>query len=397
MINKPVTSVERKSAEEVYNFIISELKTVLTDLPESPEEFGRASKRAANHYLAKVYLSKGYESFGTTDDFSTAATYAEAAINNQGLNLSYSEVFFPGNEDNEEIIFSVQYSKESVIDVSNDGNLQNYYFGPYLGSEGNEEGYPHRSYNLCATKYVLDLYTEYDSRWEATFMNVIYERYYDYFDRADERDQLVVSEYYPHYWEADQIDEWVSASPLRANATIYPYDDSWEASTASDADRMLPTVKKFDDPSSVFSNDGSNTRDIFLARLAETYLIAAEAYFKAGMLDKSAEHLNVVRMRAAKPGNEAAMQLSAGDIDIDKILDERALELIGEYHRWEDLRRTGTLVERTKIYNHDIKAWFDNGINPFLGNDGELKTLRPIPQEALDLNQNESLTQNPGY
>lgn len=397
MIDEPIVSIERKSAEEVYNFIISELEDVLADLPETASDFGRVSKRAVNHYLAKVYLTRGYESFGSANDFTTAANYAEAAINNLGLNLTYSEVFFPGNENNEEIIFSVQYGLESIVDVSEDGNLQNYYFGPYLGSNGNEQGYPQRSYTLCATKYLLDLYTKSDSRWEASFMNVIYERYYDYFDKAGERDQLVVTEYYPHYWELDKIDNWREASPLRADATIYPYNDSWEGSTASNADRMLPAVKKFDDPTSVFSNDGSNTRDIFLARLGETYLIAAEAYFKAGEPAKAVGKINAVRTRAAVPGNEADMQLSEGEIDINTIMDERALELLGEYHRWEDLRRTGTLVERTQMYNHDIKDWFDNGINPFLGNDGNLKLLRPIPQEAIDLNQNESVTQNPGY
>jgi hypothetical protein len=397
MIDEPVVSIERKSAEEVYGYIISELEDVLDDLPESASDFGRASQRAVNHYLAKVYLTRGYESFGSANDFSMAADYAEQAINNQELNLTYSEVFIPGNESNEEILFSVQYGPESIVDVSEDGNLQNYYFGPYLGSEGNEKGYPHRSYDLCATKYVWELYTEFDSRWEASFMTIIYERYYDYFDRANEHDQLTVTEYYPHYWEIDKIEEWRDASPLRADAIIYPYNDSWEASTASDADRMFPAIKKFDDPNSVFSNDGSSTRDIFLARLGETYLIAAEAYFKAGDPAKAAEKLNVVRTRAAKPGHEAEMQLSAGEININKILDERALELLGEYHRWEDLRRTGTLVERTKLYNRDIIDWFDSGINPFMGNDGNLKLLRPIPQEAIDLNQNESVTQNPGY
>lgn len=397
MIDAPVVSFERNTAEDVYDFIITELEDAFGNLPETATDFGRASQKAVNHYLAKVYLTRGYEPFGASSDFTEAASYAEKAIANQGLNLTYSELFTPGNENNEEIIFSVQYGAESIVDVSEDGNMQSYYFAPYLGSNGNALGYPQRSYNLCPTKYVLDLYTEDDSRWEASFMNVIYERYYDYFDKPDEQDQLVVTEYYPHFWEVADTASWRSASPLRANATIYAYSDLWEASTASNADRMTPIVKKFDDPTSVFSNDGSNTRDVFLARLGETYLIAAEAYFKAGDAAKAAENLNVVRYRAAKTGAEAAMQLNEGDVDLDAILDERAIELLGEYHRWKDLRRTGTLVERTQVYNHDIQDWFESGINPFMGTDGNLKEYRPIPQEAIDLNQNEKLVQNPGY
>jgi len=395
MVDEPIVECERNSAEEVYDFIISELKEVLTDLPETTDEFGRATKRAAQHYLAKVYLTRGYEDFGSEDDFNQAASYAEATIDDQGLNLSYSDVFDHENQENEEVIFSVQYGVESMTDVSADGNKQNFYFKSLLGSYGNIEGYPQASQNLKATMYFFDLYNEFDSRWEATFMNVCYERYYDYFDKADERDKLTVVRYYPHTWEVADTAEWRAASSLRSEAVIYPYDETWQESQSSSG-LWAPNPKKFDDPNSVFSSSG-NTRDIILARLGDTYLVAAEAYYKAGNPTKAAEMINVVRTRAAISGHEAEMQLSASDITINTILDERALELFGEYQRWEDLKRTGTLVERTQLYNRDIKDWFDNGINPFEATNGELKLLRPIPQEALDLNQNDNFTQNPGY
>ncbi|QGY47183.1 RagB/SusD family nutrient uptake outer membrane protein [Maribellus comscasis] len=397
MVDEPIVEYERNSAEEVYSFIVTELEDVVALLPETPENFGRVSKRAVNHYLAKVYLTRGYEQFGSESDFTAAANYADAAISNQGLNLTYEEVFTPGNENNEEIIFSVQYDAESVIDKFTDGNTQNFWYGCYLGGKGNEEGYPSRSENLAPTMYVFDLYTEFDSRWEASFMNVIYERYYDYFDKPTELDNMVVTQYYPQSWELDDIEDWQAASPLRTDATIFPYTDAWQASKATYIDRETPTVKKFDDPTSVYSYAGSSTRDIFLARLSETYLIAAEAYLKAGDANTALARINVVRSRAAKSGNEAEMQLTLGELDIDKILDERALELLGEYHRWEDLKRTGTLIDRTHQLNRDIKGWFDNGTNPFEGGDGNLKLLRPIPQEALDLNKNKDFPQNPGY
>jgi len=397
MVDEPVVEYSRSSAEEIYDFIITEMKEVMEVLPEETSDFGRATKRAVNHYLAKIYLTRGYETFGSASDFTDAVSYADAAIGGQGLSLTYEEVFTPGNENNEEILFSVQYGPESVIDKFRDGNTQNYWYGCYLGGKGNEDGYPSRSENLAPTMYVFDLYTEFDSRWEASFMTVIYERYYDYFDRPGDLNQMVATEYYPQSWELDGVDDWIAESPLRADVTVFPYSEEWQASHSTYEDRATPTVKKFDDPTSVFSYAGSSTRDIFLARLGETYLIAAEAYFKSGNSAKAAERMNVVRTRAAKPGDETQMQLSAGDISIDKILDERALELLGEYHRWEDLKRTGTLVERTQLYNRDIKDWFDNGTNPFMGTDGNLKILRPIPQEALDLNKNEDFTQNPGY
>ena len=77
------------------------------------------------------------------------------------------------------------------------------------------------------------------------------------------------------------------------------------------------------------------------------------------------------------------------DLFVDWMLEERARELYGELNRWEDLVRTGTLVERAKKYNPDSK----NSIK-------EHHILRPIPNTFIDrlLPKPEIATvQNPGY
>ncbi len=395
-IDQPILEFKRSTLQEVYDFIIKEMNEALKLVPES-SEFGRVNKRVIRHYLAKVFLTKGYEDFGTAGDFATAASYADKAINNQPLSVSFQQVFWPGNEENEEIIFSVQYDKGSMVDPKTDGNQQNYFFGPYFGGEGAIYGYPYRAYTLCPTMYLFDRYTQYDSRFSGTFMVYYYERYYDFYDQKDKHDQLNIKYYYAPKWALNDTTTWRQADPAhRSETTIIPYSQQWQASPQSTSDNATPAIRKFDDPEAVFSGSGSSTRDIFLARLAETYLISAEAYFKEGKLTLAADRINAVRKRAALPGQETEMIITPAEVNIDLILDERARELAGEYHRWFDLKRTGKLVEYTKKYNRDIKAWFNQGINPFKGTDGKLKILRPIPQEALDLNEGE-YTQNPGY
>ncbi|MBC7913543.1 MAG: RagB/SusD family nutrient uptake outer membrane protein [Pyrinomonadaceae bacterium] len=392
----PVRQFKRNTAEEVYTYILKEMNEALALVPETQAEFGRVTKRAIRHYLAKVHLTRGYETFGTPQDFTTAATFADAAINGQALNIAFEDVFYPGNERNAEILFSIQYDPTSILNPLTDGNSQNYWFGAYMGGQGAAQGYPNRSYTLMPTIYTFDVFTQDDSRFDATFMIEALTRYYDYYDKKAERSTLNVRFYYAPKWANSTADiaAWRAANPSRRNAaTVIPYSSAWQAGRSTAADNAVPSVKKFDDPKSQFSTS-SSTRDIFLARLGETYLIAAEAHLKAGNPLVASQRINEVRKRAAKPTKN--LSISAADVTIDFILDERARELVGEYHRWFDLKRTGTLMARTKLYNRDIKKWYDAGTDPFLGTGNQFKILRPIPSKAIDLNE-AGVQQNPGY
>lgn len=420
LVKERVSSVllgfKRESAADIYKFIIEEMQAAMGLVPENQDDEGRVNKRVIRHYLAKVFLTRGYQPYGEAEDFNTAAEYADAAIAGQGLNLTFEDLFYPGNEDNEEVIFAVQYDRSSILNPSSDGNTQNYWFGPYLGGEGTKFGYPNRAYSLVPSLYAFDVFSEkgmYDARWEATFMTEMYVPdpsipgagantvgYYRYYTEADNRENIPVKIFYAHKW-VDPV-AWRAANPAtRANTEIRPFEQpagdpnwrSWEASEDTNLDNATPAVKKFDDPTSEFSTNGSSTRDIFLARLGETYLIAGEAYYKAGDAGTAADRINEVRRRAAKPGAEDQMEITAAEVDIDFILDERARELLGEYHRWFDLKRTGTLAERNLAHNSVLKKL---GVNPF--GDGTLKTLRPIPQTVINLNESIGPEdQNPGY
>src|SRR5690606_119845 len=110
---------------------------------------------------------------------------------------------------------------------------------------------------------------------------------------------------------------------------------------------------------------------------------------QGGDLNEAAEMVNVVRRRAARPGMEAAMEVTAADMTLDFILDERARELYAEGHRWFDLKRFGKLVEMVQRRNHEAKD-----------NIQEHHLLRPLPQSQIDRTRNEDgspFGQNPGY
>jgi starch-binding outer membrane protein, SusD/RagB family len=401
-ITTPVLSFHRNTAEEVYTQIISDLDAALASVgTNSYSTTGKVNKRAVNDLLAKVYLTRGYETFGKADDFAKAAAYADAAIGGQTLALAFDQLFKPGNDLNAETIFSVQYDKASTsTDPTKLGNNQFYYFSSYLG--GAETGAPLRSYNLCPTDYALGLYEKGDKRWEGTFMTEILEGpettngvtknvlYYPYY-RSTNPASLKVRHFYEPKWftPADRI-AWETANAARKSATFvyHPWGEYSAAHTLiKNLDCYTIPVKKFDDPdpTTPSSTGPVSTRDIIVSRLGETYLIAAEAYLKAGQPGTGLDRLNEVRRRAG------VANATAAEFNIDYILDERGRELLGEYKRWFDLKRTGTLVARASAHNYKIKA------ANFVGVGGQLKILRPIPQVALDLNQNKDFPQNPGY
>jgi len=401
-ITSPVLSFTRNSAEEVYEQIISDLDFALANVGTAAySTSGKVNKRAVNDLLAKVYLTRGYETFGKADDFSKAAAYADAAIAGQTLAIAFDQLFKPGNDLNAETIFSVQYDKASTsTDPTKLGNNQFYYFSSYLG--GAETGAPLRSYNLCPTDYALGLYEKGDARWNATFMTEILEGpettngvtktilYYPYY-RSSNPASLKVRHFYEPKWftPADKT-AWMAANASRLASTFvyHPWGEYSAAHTLiKNLDCYTIPVKKFDDPdpTTPSSTGPVSTRDIIVARLGETYLVAAEAYLKAGNPGTGLDRLNEVRRRAG------VANATLAQFNIDYILDERGRELLGEYKRWFDLKRTGTLVARASAHNYKIKE------ANFVGVDGKLKILRPIPQSALDLNQNKDFPQNPGY
>ncbi len=126
-----------------------------------------------------------------------------------------------------------------------------------------------------------------------------------------------------------------------------------------------------------------SSADCIVYRLAETYLLAAEIYWRLGDNATAAARVNTIRNRACI-GHDHSMDVSAGDITANFLLDENARELIGEWQRWQTLKRFRLLLERLAL-------------NPQIQNKKSEFYFRPVMQTELNLIDNPEEYQNPGY
>jgi hypothetical protein len=111
--------------------------------------------------------------------------------------------------------------------------------------------------------------------------------------------------------------------------------------------------------------------------------LRAEANLLKGDLAAAATDINVVRVRSQ------ATPVTAADVNMDLILDERARELYGEEFRLNTLMRTGKLVEYLNKYNGYLKD--NNQVAP------AYVSKLPIPRKEIEANTGAIMTQNPGY
>lgn len=148
--------------------------------------------------------------------------------------------------------------------------------------------------------------------------------------------------------------------------------------------RICPSITKWGqfDPNDTFGF--AMIKDFMMMRLGETYLLMAEAQVKQGKTTEASISVNALRTRAGAP------QVTAAQMTLDFILDERARELIGEENRRMTLMRTGTLVTRSLRLNANDAQHPTAGLTT-------TNLLLPIPLLEIQLNKDAVLTQNPGY
>ena len=141
-------------------------------------------------------------------------------------------------------------------------------------------------------------------------------------------------------------------------------------------------------------------KDWPIMRLADAYLLRAEARIMQNNMSGAAQDINVLRDRAFKKyreetGNATAGAVTAADMSLDFLLDERIRELVGEENRRYTLCRTGKLAERVQM----MMSKYAEGTQSkaITGFDASKHCLLPIPLSEIQLNKDADLQQNPGY
>lgn len=360
----------RSSRDEVYNFAKEDLEFASLWLPESVgrSQEGRIVKAAADHLLTEVYLSLGQfqNAIDSASDVIDSGLYQLMTerfgnVKDQQGDV-YSDLFATGNYNrnsgNLESIYVWQF--ESFTEggsASSGGNRGVRNLAPFLNKFRDPNGIsliPTYELNRGVGRIRGTQYSLYDI-WKNSPTDI---RNSEYNFRRDFFYNNPESEYFGQ----PVLPIIVAEDSLR---NLYPYPRKIEGQ---------PWEGQF--------TSGRTENDVYVYRLAETYLLRAEAYFKNNDFEKAAEDLNIIRSRS----NIDA--INSNQVSIDFILDERARELMYEGRRRKTLMRLGLLVERVRKYGL-VESWRST-IQDY-------HNLWPIPQEAIDANFGAELEQNPGY
>lgn len=343
--------VARSSEAEVLAQIIQDATEAVAGLPETRvgAELGRATKGAALMLLADAYRWRANVLTQSTEDWQAASNAAEQVISSgvYALEADYADIHVPGAQFRSEEIFSVQ-------SIGGGGWWQSSLFGGVYWPRnlGAGSGWA----VVIPTPDFYDSYIPGDYRREATY--------------------------------------WTSACPADQPADC----GSPIAFTPTDAQFGFPDgyphVAKYIPSDRGLNFWGGGDVNIPLYRLAEAYLIHAEAENELGNGAEAAASVNVIRARA-RQGTGSEGRAEPADIGVldqasmrEVIYRERSWELSYELKRWFDL------VQRGEDYFISQFQTFD----PLAGNLGNLVPSRmrlPIPAEEIQ--KNPALTQNPGY
>ena len=410
----------RSKPEEFYDLMISDLLFAKDNLPVSwaAAEYMRASKKSAMGLLARAYLTRAYYSTGAEANawFTKAKDAALELLNNRTaynceMAATPADLWNPNNnKGNKESLFSINWSATNTaynVGGANGNRLYKWWQTPYVGRPGisaatieyGNDG----DQKLMPTWHMLDLFDETkDARYSASFQEAWKATSAYTWVTNDintyKKDPAVLGQVIPVGDTCMFITKNTWDDKLKRKYLAYDRTNTYLTPIPGQGSKINPdplyntyyvNFKKFADYTRTAIATSGGYNDFFVIRLAEMYMIAAEANFQLGDNNSAATNINDLRKRAAKPGQVDAFKVTASDINLQFILDERAREFCGEMQRWYDLKR----VFRGDDFPAYIKKWnLDiTGVQTF-------HRLRPIPQTELETMLNGAeFGQNPGY
>jgi len=405
-ITSPKDDFTRTSREEVLNQVIMDFREAADNLlPISEVKDGRVSNLVALHYLAETYIY--------LHQYEEAVTAASAVINDPNTSLMtgrfgtranenpndeflkftrpgdvYWDLFQPGNQNrgggNKEALWVIQMETDVPGGFLTTSSSANNAFERY--------GVPGGTKNFTDPDGKLGMMNRGRSNYNTGGRGVSFIKNTDWFLYTlweDDWDNDIRNA--PHNIIRDCIYDNPGSAYYGFSAVHQYPSPLWTA--PNQQWRWYPFPSKittpgkhpdalFTDKDELMLSDfsGSTYRDMYMLRLAETYLLRAEAYIGKGDQVSAADDINAVRQRSkAKP-------VHAAGVTLDYILDERARELNYEEQRRITLHRTGKFVERVRKHNSfngpEVKDYHN---------------LWPIPYSEIEANKNAALEQNPGY
>ena len=403
----PTKVTSRVTDKAMFDAIIADLEAALPVLEakKASNDYGRATKPACEHLLGYVYLTRNNTASKGADDLNKAITYLSDVINGgYGFSLlpDFASVFDENNQVNNEVVFACQYTTDPATNtpvIDNNGNTGGNNLHLYFGMQYDVQAAMKRDVfygrpfkRLRPTKYLIE--TAFadktnDSRFKKSFRDTWLcnnpATITSFALDASKAGQTITFKTGDTTMFISPVEIPVAERALRKYQVIVP---SLSSATGFYNEAIFFTLQKFFDTKRPDLTYTHGSRDYFIFRLADTYLLLAEAQLLAGKRPEALANINKVRERAAFAGKTAAMTITDAQLSMDFIMEERARELAGEQIRWMDLKRWGKLVERVKLYNPQAA--------PFIK---DVHNVRPIPQAQIDRTEggSKSFAQNPGY
>jgi len=344
--NTDPSKVTQQDRAAVYQFLENELTTnvpLLTNTVDATT-YGRLTQYAGYMLEAKLYMNA--QVYTGTAQWAKAITALNQVIssNKYSLQPNYLDNFSTANEGSLENIFVVPYDKINIGGMNWEMQTLHYQSQDTYGLTGSPWN------GFCST---ADVYNKYDV--------------------ADvRRTQFLVGQQY----DADGV------TPLKDKQTglnLVFNPNVTTLSSAADAFRLAGARNVKYHPQAGTAGNQSNDGVIF--RLADAYLMLAEASVQTGDIPTALTAVNRVRARAG------VAAWTAGNLTLPNLLDERSRELT-----WEGWRRQDLIRFEVATGTH----YFTGARTPAKTDDGDTHTfIFPIP--APEILSNPNLHQNPGY